>query len=105
MGRQCGDIALHAGLCGGADEILIPEVEPDIDQVCRKVLRGHQRGKLHSIIIKAEGVEIESDVLAEIIEERTGRETRVVVPAHIQRGGTPSGRDRMLARPYGCESG
>ena len=104
MGRQCGDIALHAGLCGGADEILIPEVEPDIDQVCRKVLRGHQRGKLHSIIIKAEGVEIESDVLAEIIEERTGRETRVVVPAHIQRGGTPSGRDRMLASLMGAKA-
>ena len=97
MGRRCGDIALHAGLAGGADVILVPEVETDINEVCRKVLRGQQSGKLHSIIVKAEGVELSSGELATIIEERTGRETRTVVPGHIQRGGTPSGRDRILA--------
>lgn len=97
MGRHCGDIALYAGLAGGADVILVPEVEVDISKVCRRVLRGQQSGKLHSIIIKAEGVEMSSDELAKIVEEMTGREARAVVPAHIQRGGTPSGRDRILA--------
>ena len=97
LGRRCGDIALHAGLGGGADVILVPEVPLDINLVCRKVLRGQQSGKLHSIIVKAEGVEMGAEELAKIVEERTGREARAVVPAHIQRGGTPSGRDRFLA--------
>ena len=97
MGRNCGDIALHAGLGGGADVILVPEVAADLNEVCRKVLRGQQSGKLHSIIVKAEGVGISTQELSELIEERTGRETRAVVPGYIQRGGTPSARDRMLA--------
>ena len=97
MGRHCGDIALHAGLAGGADVVLVPEKELDINNVCIRVLRGQQSGKLHSIIIKAEGVEMSSTELAEIVEERTGREARAVVPGHIQRGGTPTGRDRILA--------
>lgn len=97
MGRHCGDIALHAGLAGGADVILVPEIETDINMVCRRVLRGQQSGKLHSIIMKAEGVDMSVQQLAEIIEERTGREVRSVVPGYIQRGGTPTGRDRMLA--------
>ena len=97
MGRHCGDIALHAGLAGGADVILVPEMETDINMVCRRVLRGQQSGKLHSIIMKAEGVDMSVQQLAVIIEERTGREVRSVVPGYIQRGGTPTGRDRMLA--------
>ncbi len=97
LGRHCGDIALHAGLAGGADVILVPEMETDINMVCRRVLRGQQSGKLHSIIMKAEGVDMSVQQLAEIIEERTGREVRSVVPGYIQRGGTPTGRDRMLA--------
>ena len=97
MGRHCGDIALHAGLAGGADVILVPEMETDINMVCRRVLRGQQSGKLHSIIMKAEGVDMSVQQLAEIIEERTGREVRSVVPGYIQRGGTPTGRDGMLA--------
>ena len=97
MGRHCGDIALHAGLAGGADVILVPEMETDINMVCRRVLRGQQSGKLHSIRMKAEGVDMSVQQLAEIIEERTGREVRSVVPGYIQRGGTPTGRDRMLA--------
>lgn len=97
MGRHCGDIALHAGLAGGADVILVPEMETDINMVCRRVLRGQQSGKLHSIIMKAEGVDMSVQQLAEVIEERTGREVRSVVPGYIQRGGTPTGRDRMLA--------
>lgn len=97
MGRHCGDIALYAGFAGGADVILVPEEDFDINAVCRKILHGQQSGKLHSLIIKAEGVEISSADLAKSIEDITGRETRAVVPGHIQRGGTPSGRDRLLA--------
>lgn len=80
MGRHCGDIALHAGLAGGADDILIPEIELDINRACRRILRGQQSGKRHSIIIKAEGVPVSTAELRDIIEERTGQETRAVVP-------------------------
>lgn len=104
MGRHCGDIALHAGLAGGADVILIPEVEFDFNEVCRKVLRGQQSGKLHSLILKAEGVEISTSELAEQIEDRTGREARAVVPSHIQRGGTPTGSDRIRASLMGAKA-
>ncbi len=104
MGRHCGDIALYAGLAGGADDILIPEIEFDINQTCRKILRGQQSGKRHSIIIKAEGVPISTAELTKTIEEKTGKETRAVVPGHIQRGGTPSGRDRILASLMGAKA-
>lgn len=87
---------MHSGLAGGADVILVPEEKVDINLVCRRVLLGQQSGKLHSIIIKAEGVEVDSTELAKIIEERTGREARAVFPGHIQRGGAPSGRDMIL---------
>jgi len=97
MGRQCGDIALHAGLTGGAEYILIPELETNINELCRKVIQGRKRGKRHSIIIKAEGVSISSIELAETIKERTGLDTKVAVLAYIQRGGSPTARDRMLA--------
>ncbi|MDR1572410.1 MAG: 6-phosphofructokinase [Clostridiales Family XIII bacterium] len=101
MGRNCGDIALYAGLAGGAETVLIPEFEPNINQICRKLIQGKNRGKLHSIIIKAEGVPISSQELADVITERTGLETKVVVLAYIQRGGTPTGRDRVLASRMG----
>lgn len=97
MGRRCGDIALYAGIAGGADVILVPEVVFDINEVCRRVIRGQQSGKQHSIIIKAEGVDISTDELTETVQERTGCEARKVVPGYIQRGGTPSAKDRILA--------
>ncbi|MDR3296348.1 MAG: 6-phosphofructokinase [Clostridiales Family XIII bacterium] len=101
MGRNCGDIALYSGLCGGAETVLIPEVELNINSICRKLIQGKNRGKLHSIIIKAEGVPVSAQELADVITERTGLETKVVVLAYIQRGGTPTGRDRMLASRMG----
>jgi 6-phosphofructokinase 1 len=104
MGRNCGDIALYAGLCGGAETVLIPEVEPNINAICRKLIQGKNRGKLHSIIIKAEGVAITTQELADIIHERTGLDTKVVVLAYIQRGGSPTGRDRMLASRMGYKA-
>lgn len=101
MGRHCGDIALYAGLTGGADNILVPELPFDINQICRKILQGKNRGKRHSIIMKAEGVGIDAKELAQLIEERTGKETRVVILAYLQRGGSPTAKDRMLASRMG----
>ena len=101
MGRHCGDIALHAGLAGGAETILIPEKPFDIDDIARKLLAGKERGKLHSIIIKAEGVNIGSEELAKQLSEIIGGETKVVVLGYIQRGGSPTARDRILASRTG----
>lgn len=101
MGRNCGDIALYAGLAGGAEYILIPEEEVDINALCRKLIQGKNRGKLHSIIIRAEGVNMSSDELAKLIHQRTGLETKVVVLSYTQRGGSPTARDRILASRMG----
>jgi 6-phosphofructokinase 1 len=101
MGRRCGDIALFAALTGGAEIVLIPEEEPNINTICRRLIQGKNRGKLHSVIIKAEGVNVSSQELADIITERTGLETKVVVLGYVQRGGSPSARDRMLASCMG----
>lgn len=97
MGRHCGDIALYAGITGGAEVVLMPEVELDINAICRKMIQGRNRGKLHNIIIKAEGVDISAQELADTLKERTGMETKIVVLGYIQRGGSPTARDRMLA--------
>lgn len=97
MGRHCGDLALHAGLAGGADVILVPEVSIDTNEICRKVLEGQQSGKVHSIIVMAEGADFEPEELAKTLEEMTGREARTVVPGYIQRGGSPTLADRRLA--------
>lgn len=101
MGRNCGDIALYAGVAGGAESILIPEEKTDINEVCQRIIQGKNRGKLHSIILLAEGAGIKSHELVKIIEERTGIETRVAVLGYIQRGGTPTAADRMLASRTG----
>lgn len=80
MGRDAGDIALWAGLAGGAETILCPEYEYDIEDLIGKLNRGHDRGKKHSIIIVAEGVGSAVDISIKI-EEKAGFETRVTVPA------------------------
>ena len=97
MGRHCGDIAIHAGLAGGAEAVLVPEHQMDLDELCRRIIEGCSRGKLHSIIIKAEGSEISSEELVKIIQDRTGKETKLVVLSYLQRGGSPTLRDRNLA--------
>ena len=101
MGRHCGDIALHAGLAGGAETILIPERPFDLENIANKLIAGKERGKLHSIIIKAEGVEMDSHELAKRFAEITGSEARVVDLGYIQRGGSPTARDRILASRMG----
>ncbi|MBI4211463.1 MAG: 6-phosphofructokinase [Deltaproteobacteria bacterium] len=126
MGRHAGWIATYAGLAGGADAILIPEKPIDLDEVCAMVERRHDQGIFFSIIVVAEGAKIKEgqrekevlssqrlddfghvqlggvgDVLAKEIEKRTGYETRVTVLGHVQRGGTPTAHDRVLATRYG----
>ncbi len=100
MGRNCGDIALYAGLSGGAESIIIPEVEFDIDDVCKRAIQGKNRGKLHHIIVLAEGVGNAYDV-SKSINEKTGIDTRVTILGYIQRGGTPTSFDRILASEMG----
>src|SRR5215211_9412220 len=123
MGRHAGWIALHSGLAGGADVILIPERPFDIDEVCRLIGRRHSRGRYFSVVVAAEGatpqegtfevVDVGKDEfgherlggigqqLEREIERRTGFETRATVLGHIQRGGTPTAFDRVLATRLG----
>lgn len=128
MGRDSGWIAVASGTAGGADAILIPERPVDIEQVCALLRQRHERGKDFSIVVVAEGVKLPlaeggpatqiqqgriidefghaqlggvGSLLANMIEARTGFETRVVVLGHIQRGGTPSAFDRILATRFG----
>jgi ATP-dependent phosphofructokinase / diphosphate-dependent phosphofructokinase len=124
MGRTAGWIALHSGVAGGADVILIPELPFDIDEVCRRIQRRHERGRYFSIVVAAEGavpregtMEVAREnsfdefghprlggigyALEREIEERTGYETRATVLGHVQRGGTPTAFDRVLATRLG----
>lgn len=100
MGRNCGDIALYAGLAGGAESIIIPEVGLDIDEVAKRALQGKNRGKLHHIIVLAEGVGNAYD-LSKLIVDKTGIDTRVTILGYIQRGGTPTSFDRIIASKMG----
>ncbi|MGI5958446.1 MAG: 6-phosphofructokinase [Massiliimalia sp.] len=124
MGNKTGWLTLHAGIAGGADIILLPEIPFDMDKVAQAVTRRAENGKAFSIVAVAEGAmtreEAElkrkermrlraeagyktiSDKLASYIEEKTGCETRVVVPGHLQRGGTPSAYDRVLSTQFGA---
>ena len=123
MGRHAGWIALYSGIAGGGDVILIPEQPFDIDEVCRLIERRHSRGRVFSIVVVAEGalpkegtMEVADGGTDEFghvrlggigqrlereIEERTGFETRATVLGHIQRGGTPTAYDRVLATRFG----
>jgi 6-phosphofructokinase 1 len=103
MGRNAGDIALWTGLAGGAETILIPEVEESIDDIIERLHRGKERGKKHSIIIVAEGV-MSGVKFAEELKKRTNMEIRVSVLGHIQRGGSPSAYDRVLASRLGSRA-
>jgi len=127
MGRDAGWIALYSGIAGGADVILIPERPFDVDKVADSIRQRHERGRYFSIVVVAEGAKFASEsgdgapilqdmgkdefghaklggvanILAREIEKRTGFETRAVVLGHIQRGGSPSAFDRVLATRYG----
>lgn len=103
MGRDAGDIAVWAGLAAGAESIIIPEESFEIDDIVQRLERGAARGKRHSIIIVAEGV-MNGHKLAKQLEERTGVKIRTSVLGHIQRGGSPSARDRVLAGRFGAHA-
>ncbi|MDO5301821.1 MAG: ATP-dependent 6-phosphofructokinase [Tissierellia bacterium] len=102
MGRNCGDLALYAGVAGGAESIIIPEVPMDLDKVVAKVCHGRDRGKRHHIILVTEGRDAQS--ITETIEERTGVETRLTTLGYLQRGGDPDVRDRINATLLGKEA-
>ncbi len=125
MGRHTGWIAVMSGIAGGADVILIPEKPVELDEVCSEIRRRHARGKNFSIVVVSEGCELPGaedkgevdqfghkllakrgvgEQLGEEIENRTGFETRVTVLGHIQRGGTPTARDRILATRFGLKA-
>ncbi|MGG3471081.1 6-phosphofructokinase [Neobacillus pocheonensis] len=103
MGRDAGDIALWAGLAGGAETILIPEENYDINEVADRLRKGQERGKKHSIIIVAEGV-CSGVEFAKQLQELTNFDTRVSVLGHMQRGGSPTAADRVLASRLGARA-
>lgn len=100
MGRYSGNIAIHTGMAGGAEGILIPEIPLDIDKLCKRIIEGRHRGKSSSIIILAEGAGKAMELEKEI-EEKTGMETRATVLGYLQRGGNPSAADIILASRMG----
>jgi ATP-dependent phosphofructokinase / diphosphate-dependent phosphofructokinase len=125
MGRHAGWIAVHSGIAGGADVILIPERPVDLDEVTRELQRRHSSGKNFSIVVVSEGCELPGaedqgevdqfghkllakrgvgDRLGAEIEDRTGFETRVTVLGHVQRGGSPTAYDRILATRFGLKA-
>src|SRR4051795_7860943 len=125
MGRHTGWIAVHSGIAGGADVILIPERPVDYDEVCNEISNRHANGKNFSIVVVSEGCELPGaddkgevdqfghkllakrgvgERLGDEIESRTGYETRVTVLGHIQRGGSPTSRDRILATRFGLKA-
>jgi len=103
MGRNTGFIALAAGLAGGAESILIPEQPYRIKDICDKLLKGYRRGKLHSIIVVAEGAASGFDI-GRAIKERTGFDTKVTILGHLQRGGSPTAFDRILGSRLGARA-
>ncbi|AIM15873.1 MULTISPECIES: 6-phosphofructokinase [Neobacillus] len=103
MGRDAGDIALWAGLAGGAETILIPEENYDMNEIAERLRKGQERGKKHSIIIVAEGV-CSGTEFAKQLKEATNLDTRVSVLGHIQRGGSPTAADRVLASRLGARA-
>jgi 6-phosphofructokinase 1 len=126
MGRSAGWIALQAGIAGGADIILIPEIETSVEEICNVIKRRHNsKGRNFSIVAVAEGAKLGKDfvtkgkeldafgheklggvgeILAREIEKRTGFETRVTVLGHLQRGGSPSSFDRVLGTRFGVKA-
>jgi len=101
MGRQEGFIAIRVGLSGGAEDVLVPHTEYDIERMCRDIEKGRKKGKISWIIIAAEGVASAKDV-SDIIGEATGYEVRPVTLGHVQRGGSPTAIDRILASRLGA---
>lgn len=103
MGNQCGDIALHAGIAGGVEHILVPEMEFDVDKLCEELKMDRIKGKMTSIVVIAEGAG-KGEPLASYIRQNTGLEVKAVVLGYIQRGGDPTPFDRLLATRMGVRA-
>ncbi|SHK61812.1 6-phosphofructokinase [Clostridium cavendishii DSM 21758] len=103
MGRNCGDLALYAGIAGGAESIIVPEKDFCKEDLCRTILEGKASGKNHNLVLVAEGVGGAGE-LAKYIENVTGIETRATILGHIQRGGSPTAADRVLASRLGARA-
>jgi 6-phosphofructokinase 1 len=102
MGRKSGFIALTVGLAGGAEQIIIPEIKIDIEDLCRNLLESFKRGKRSSIIVVAEGNQLEDTInIAKYVEMRLKVESRLCTLGHVQRGGSPTATDRILASVLG----
>mgnify|MGYP002721571762 FL=1 len=101
MGRDAGDIALWTGIASGAEQIIIPEVDFDITKIAEKIRQGREHGKKHTIIVLAEGV-MGGNEFAEKLDAIDNFHVRVTVLGHVQRGGSPSARDRVLASRFGA---
>lgn len=105
MGRECGYLALMAGIAGGADAIIIPEAEMDPESAATILRAAYERGKTHALVVVAEGAQCNADKLAHYFQEhrqRLGFELRVTILGHVQRGGTPGSFDRLLASRLGA---
>lgn len=104
MGRDAGYIANAVGLASGAEDVLIPEIDPNIENTVERILEGRKRGKTSSIIVVSEGVKTSMNILqlAGYIEGKTGFETRVTILGHLQRGGSPTALDRIYASRMGA---
>ena len=103
MGNKCGDIALYAGLCGGAEYIIVPELEWSFEALCDKLESSKKSGKTSSIVVVAEGA-AKGNTLAAEIKKRTTMDTRTTVLGYIQRGGSPSASDVLLASRFGAHA-
>lgn len=104
MGRDAGYIANAVGLASGAEDVLIPEIEANLEDTVERILQGRKRGKTSSIIVVSEGVKTSMNILqlAGYIEGKTGFETRVTILGHLQRGGSPTALDRIYASRMGA---
>ncbi|MCT4590204.1 MAG: 6-phosphofructokinase [Carboxylicivirga sp.] len=107
MGHHAGWITLHSGIAGGGDVILLPELDYDLDNVCDYLMERNKVGKPYSIVVVAEGIEkpkkkSAASYIGKKIQKMTGMETRETILGYIQRGGTPSPQDRILATRYGA---
>src|SRR5262249_29799147 len=107
MGRDCGYLALMAGIAGGAEAILIPEVETTPETVAQILQEAYQRGKNHGMIVVAEGAKYDATALSQYFEQhdsKIGYEHRATILGHVQRGGNPGAFDRLLATRLGAEA-
>ena len=103
MGRRCGDIALYSGICGGAEYILVPEIPYDIQAIAEDIKKSKEKGKTSNIIVLAEGAGNEQEIKT-IVSVISGADVKVTTLGHIQRGGTPTMADRMLAARFGSRA-